>query len=324
MAWKTRGVVRALLGLLTAALGVTAAAAFPVGGGVVVAHSPKVVRGADWSDVSARPPSGPVDLLFLHHSVGAQMLADPGPADARGLTHPNGGGLRRLLEADGYAVHEATYGSALGERTDLFDWLPKFRDEMDRVLRVEQQDRPLPEGRVNRVVLFKSCYPNNYFRGFGTEPGNPTGPELTVENGKAALKALLPLFRARPQTLFVYLTIPPVAGHARREFALKWLAKKVIGHPSAKEKLAEQARLARAFNDWTVSPDGWLSGYLEKNVAVFDLYGVLTDEGASDFSRYPTGGGTDSHSDSAGNRKIAERLTPFVNRALRRAGLADE
>jgi hypothetical protein len=312
------------LGLLTAALGVTAAAAYPVGGGVVVAHSPKAARASDLSHVSARRPEGAVDLLFLHHSVGAQMLAEPGPADERGLTHPNGGGLRRLLEADGYAVHEATYGSALGERTDLFDWLPKFRDGMDRVLRVEQQDRSLPEGRANRVVLFKSCFPNNYFQGLGVEPGDPAGPALTVANGKAALKALLPLFQARPTTLFVYLTIPPVAGHARREFALKWLVKKVVGRPSAKEKLSEQARLARAFNDWTVSPDGWLSGYPGKNVAVFDLYGALTDDGASDFSRYPAGGGTDSHPTSAGNRKAAERLVPFVNRALRQAGLAGD
>jgi hypothetical protein len=316
--------VRALLGLVTAALGLTAAALFPVGGGVVHAHTAKTARGVDWSNVPARPPAGPVDLLFLHHSVGAQMLADPGPADARGLTHPNGGGLRRLLEPDGYVVHEATYGSELGERTDLFDWLPKFRDGMDRVLRVEQQDRSLPDGRANRVVLFKSCYPNNYFQAEGVEPGSPAGPALTVANAKAALKSLLPLFQARPETLFVYLTIPPVAGHARRELALKWLAKKLVGHPSAKEKLAAQARLAREFNDWTVSPDGWLAGYPGKNVAVFDLYGALTDDGASDFSRYPAGDGSDSHPTSAGNRKAAQRLAPFVNQALRRAGLAGD
>lgn len=323
-AWNNRRSVRTVLGLLAAAVGLTAAAVFPVGGGVVVAQTARPVRGADWSGVSARPPSGPVDLLFLHHSVGAQLLADTGPADERGLTHPNGGGLRKLLETNGYVVHHATYGSELGERTDLFDWPPKFRERMDRVLRIDEQDRLLAEGRANRVVLFKSCYPNNYFTGEGTEPGNPTGPELTVANAKAALKALLSLFEARPKTLFVYVTIPPVAGHTRREPAIKWMAKKVLGWPSPAEKLAQQAHLARAFNDWTVSPEGWLAGYPQKNVAVFDLYGVLTDDGASDFSRYPGKGGTDSHPTAEGNRKAAERLAPFVNQALRRAGLSGD
>src|SRR5258708_12159569 len=110
-------------------------------------------------------PHSPIDLVFLHHCVGAQLLLDPGPDDPKAGTHPNGGGLRRALEADGYRVHEATYWSRLGEHTDLFDWNEKFSAHMDEVLRIAEQDPALPDGRTNTVVLFKSCFPNNWFVG---------------------------------------------------------------------------------------------------------------------------------------------------------------
>ena len=43
----------------------------------------------------------PLRLLFLHHSIGGQLLAEPGPDDGKGAVHPNGGGLRKRLEASG-------------------------------------------------------------------------------------------------------------------------------------------------------------------------------------------------------------------------------
>jgi len=58
---------------------------------------------------------------------------------------------------------------------------------MEKVLRVELNDRFLAEDRKNQIVLFKSCYPNNEFTGVGTPPGDPAGPDLTLLNAKAAL-----------------------------------------------------------------------------------------------------------------------------------------
>jgi hypothetical protein len=82
--------------------------------------------------------------------------------------------------------------------------------------------------------------------------------------------------------------------------------------------VTQQAKWAREFAAWAASPDGWLKDYPLKNVIVFDLYDVLTDEGASNVSRYPGEDGTDSHPNRAGNEKVAAAFVPFLNRALHR------
>jgi hypothetical protein len=300
------------------------AAALPVGAGPVettTGRSERTMPAMDLTSFSSEPPRAPVDLLFLHHSIGGHLLADQGADDGKWHVHPNGGGLRTLLTRNNYRVHDATYGSKLGEHTDMFDWLPKFRDHMDEVLRIDTQDTALPDGRKNRVVLFKSCFPNNYFVAEGTPPGSASGPDLSLENARATLRALLPLFARHKDTLFIYLTTPPIVGVAAAEPAYKWLLKKALGRPSAREQLATQGRLARRFNDWAAASDGWLADYPAKNVAVFHLYDVLTDHGASDFSRHASGDGTDNHPNHQGLAKVAQALVPFINRALSRADL---
>lgn len=310
-----------LAALACAAAGL--AAFFPLAGGKAPSTPAPRVAGLDLSTYSALPLASELDLLFIHHSIGAQLLADPGPEMTGGTTHPSGGGLRKLLEANGYRVHTATYGSRLGEDTDLFDWLPKFREQMPALLATERQDTALEGGRRNRVVVFKSCYPNNRFTGRGSEPGNPSGPELTVANARATLKALLPVFERHPDTLFVYLTIPPLAGDLGRDFPIRRLARTLLGKPSPAERLGRHGDLARELDAWVVARDGWLAGYPRNNVAVFDLYDVLTANGASNFLEYTSKKG-DSHPSAEGNAKVAALLVPFLNRAVRRAGLAGE
>jgi hypothetical protein len=286
------------------------------------ARTERTMTAIDLTSFSSEPPRAPVDLLFLHHSIGGHLLSDEGADDGNWHVHPNGGGLRTLLTHDNYRVHDATYGSKLGEHTDMFDWLPKFRDHMDEVLRLDTQDKTLPDGRKNRVVLFKSCFPNNYFVAEGSAPGNASGPELTIENARATLRALLPLFAQHKDTLFVYLTTPPIVGVMPVEPGYKWLLKKALGRPSAREQLATHGRLARRFNDWAAASDGWLADYPEKNLVVFHFYDLLTDHGASDFSRYASGDGTDNHPNHQGLAKAAAALVPFINRALHRADLS--
>jgi len=64
---------------------------------------------------------------------------------------------------------------------------------------------------------------------------------------------------------------------------------------------------AREFNAWLAdTDDGWLADYPLPNVAVFDYYDVLTGHGQSNWSRYATGDGTDSHPSAEGNGKAAE------------------
>jgi hypothetical protein len=67
----------------------------------------------------------------------------------------------------------------------------------------------------------------------------------------------------------------------------------------------------------------WLAGYDGVNVVVFDYYDVLTGGGLSNLSAYPTGNGSDSHPSRAGNEAAAAAFAPFLNRAMRRAGVGE-
>ncbi len=280
------------------------------------------VETIDLDSFAPRPPSRPVRLLFIHHSCGGRWLAPVGPDRGEAsiyLSAVNGGALRDRLEADGYEVHEASYGS-LGEKTDIFDWPPKFQDHMEAVLTCDRQDTYYRDGRRNEVVVFKSCFGNNRFAARGHAPGNPRGPELTVENAKAVYRSLLPMFARQPGTLFVAVTAPPLALDA--DPLWKTLARRVLGRLD----LRASGPLAREFNNWLKDAEaGWLSSYEGSNVAVFDLYDVLTEDGVSNFSRYGSGpDGRDSHPNLAGNRSATEAFAPFLHRVVRRAGLADE
>lgn len=255
------------------------------------------------------------NLLFIHHSCGGQLLADPGPmvggtrdSDERCIyvSHPNGGGLRSKLAQAGFKVNEASYGSTIGEDSDICHWNRKFRDQMDQVLRTERQDQLLPEGQTNAIVVFKSCYPNNGFVSVGEGPGDPDSCERTVANAKAAYRSLLPHFARHPEVLFVAVTAPPLAEpkpDGIKSTVASWF------------KTKPSADLAREFNVWLV--DGWLNEARPRNVVVFDYYDVLTAHGASNWSAYPTKSGRDSHPSGDGNRLAGEAFLPFLNEAWR-------
>lgn len=309
-------------------LGLVAVAALLPVGPTEVTALPAGARpsGPDLSGFSAEQPGRPIHVLFIHHSCGGQLLAAPGPDVGEACiyeTHPNGGDLRRRLREAGYVVNEASYASVVGDRTDMFDWPAKFTSQVDRILVTRRQDVALPAGERNHVVMFKSCYPNSDFVGEGTEPGRAEGPDLTLANARAALRALLPTFAAHPDTLFVYVTAPPQAPKLPRQAAWKWVLKRVLKRGLTPEVLAQRGALARRFNDWVVAPEGWLAGYPGSNVVAFDYHDVLTGRGASVLSRYPSGDGTDSHPSAEGNARAAAELVPLLNRAVRRAGLVN-
>lgn len=276
---------------------------------------------AGQAQAAARPATegSSVNLLMIHHSCGGQLLAAPGErvGGARGSgerclydSHPNGGGLRALLEAAGYRVNQASYESLIGNDTDICHWRAKFATHMDRILRTARQDALLPDGQTNRIVCFKSCYPNNGFESAGREPGDPDDCERTVANAKAAYRALLPLLRAQPDVLFVAFTAPPLAAPkpvGKRQKLMQWLKPDDRG-----------ARHARAFNTWLIDHEqGWLAGYDLPNVVVFDYYDILTGHGAAgDHAAYPTRGGHDDHPSSEGNLRAAAAFVPFLAEAV--------
>lgn len=258
------------------------------------------------------------NLLFIHHSCGGQLLADPGAPQGGESgsgnrciydSHPNGGGLRAKLELDGYQVNELSYESRLGEDTDINHWRAKFTEHMADLLRTARQDRFLPEGESNQIVVFKSCYPNNDYVGWGDEPGDPDSPVRTVANSKAAYRSLLPVFQQYPDVLFVAFTAPPLA--QPKPQGMKARIKSLFGSGS------NSADLAREFNDWLSRPEtGWLAEYPLNNVAVFDYYDVLTGEGKDNWAQYATRNGTDSHPSKEGNGLAAEAFLSFLAEAV--------
>jgi len=271
----------------------------------------KPVQTLDLSKYPDSPPEKTLNLLFIHHSCGGSWLADKGPVDCQKCicrSHPNGGGLRSLLEKNNYEVHEASYKSIIGNNTDIQDWPPKFKNQMDRILRTKIQDDLLPKGQKNQIIMFKSCFPNNYFP-----------DDASVRQAMDAYDELLPIFEKYPNTLFIAVTAPPLVPPYETKNFLKAFAKKLLGRY---RDVPAIGRRARYFNNWLKDiKSGWLSNYPLKNVVVFDYYDILTKEGKSNWAEYPTKNGRNSHPNSEGNSIATKRFIPFLNRAIHFAGI---
>jgi hypothetical protein len=286
------------------------------------------------------PPAQPVKLIFLHHSSGENWLND------------NNGGLGVALRDNKYFVSDTNYdwgpvpkdgSEPIGSLTDIGHWWmwfrgPKSTEIMDAVYAESGQHASYSRlntdpGGKNRIVVFKSCYPNSNLKG---NPGDPVPPidanplkgldsgsdYHTVANAKGIYHDLLPYFQQHQDTLFVVITAPPVSD-------------------------AEDAGNARAFNQWLVSE--WLKDYPYKNIAVFDFYNVLTTNGGSakindlhretgnhhrwwqnavqhavdtsrgphDTAAYASAPG-DDHPSRAGNQKATVEFVPLLNLAYNR------
>ena len=286
------------------------------------------------------PPSQPVKLIFLHHSSGENWLND------------NNGGLGIALRDNNYFVSDTNYGwgpvanegsDPIGSYTDIGNWWtwfrgPKSTEIMDAVYAESGQHSSYSRlksdpGGKNRIVMFKSCYPNSNLRGTPDDPvpsidanplkGEDSGSDShTVANAKGIYIDLLPYFQQHQDTLFVVITAPPLSN-------------------------AKYASNARAFNQWLVND--WLKDYPYKNVAVFDFYNVLTTNGGSsktndldretgnhhrwwnnavqhtvdtsggphDTTAYASASG-DDHPSKAGNQKATAEFLPLLNLAYNR------
>jgi hypothetical protein len=234
------------------------------------------------------PPAKVVKLIFIHHSCGENWLAD------------EHGRLGIELGKNNYFVSDTNYGwgpDGIGDRTDITDWPEWFRSDGSKIYLKALYDenekhssytRNLKDpGGENRVIMFKSCFPNSNLEGPPNAPPS-RGEGLSVANAKAIYNELLEYFRTRPDKLFIAVTAPPLLDKA---YSVN----------------------ARAFNRWLVKE--WLSGYKGNNVAVFDFYNILTgpdnhhrirkgkieyvtDRGGNTLY-YPTG--SDEHPSKAGN-----------------------
>ncbi len=232
-----------------------------------------VLLAAVWACAAGSTSATTDDLVFIHHSCGRDWLER--------------GGLHDALLAKDYIDerNDIYYGTDLppdparpdslgptpGDRTYMDHWLGWFNDYFEGI-----RARGTADG-VNRIVMFKSCYPASNVVSEGTQPGDPFSSTNTVANyqavyrhasgagntythGGATYRPLEDVFAANPDTLFIPVTAPP------RHYG-----------PSDATTDAEAAR-ARAFNSWLT--DTWLPSYradnpLHHNVAVFDWFDFL-------------------------------------------------
>jgi hypothetical protein len=297
--------------------------------------------------LNPNPPTSPVRLVFVHHSVGENWL-NPDP--------DSGGTLLTLLNNNNYFVSDTYYswgpfdpdlGDLIGSHTDIGNWYNWFlgdyhNDNLGALYAqtgiftnpewVNSIPNPDPGGQ-NRIIMFKSCYPNS--GGISGNPYDPprvssgadpnplwgqdayNGEAMTVSNIKGLYRDLLAYFAFHQDKLFILITPPPVT-------------------PSD-QFVAGSSDRARAINTWLVYH--WLDNYPYNNVAVFDFFNVLTSNGGdaytndlgaaggnhhrlgigqvqhvvqtiNNYAAYPSG---DSHPTAAGGVKAAWEFVPLLN-----------
>jgi len=215
---------------------------------------------------SPSPPTNPVRLIFIHHSVGENWLND------------GNGGLGIALRDNNYSVSDTNYDwgpDGIGSNTDIGQWWLWFRgpDSAKYLGALYAENGQNSEysrmtdigSGENQIIMFKSCFPNSALKGNINDPvplissnplrGQSSSSEYhTVANAKGIYVDLLEYFKTRPDKLFVVVTAPPLSD-------------------------ATYADNARAFNNWLVNE--WLTDYTVGNVFVFDFYNVLTSNGGN-------------------------------------------
>jgi hypothetical protein len=223
------------------------------------------------------PAWAPVDdALFIHHSVGSGWLYE--------------GGLETALTGKSYIdeYNDITYGVDLapdpgrpdslaatpGDLTDMGHWLFWFNDYLHSVLQHEAGSGQ------NRILLFKSCYPNSWMPEADTGNPDPFYP-ASLESRQAIFRhpdgpqgfytlagqVYLPLeqvFAEHADTLFVIVTPPPLSYYD--------------GMFDYTPHNAAAVGRVRSFNDWLKNT--WLPAYNAAhpgyhNVVVFDIFNLL-------------------------------------------------
>jgi hypothetical protein len=223
----------------------------------------------DKENINTASPDEVVNLIFLHHSCGKNLLDD------------ESGRLGLLLAENNYFVSDTYYNwgpDKIGSKTDVGHWWTWFRGpDSSKYMQAVYNEKGigpsewkftrLEEGKKgeNEVVLFKSCYPNSKFKGNisdsipdissnSLKDNNCSSEYHAVSNAKGIYIDILEYFRERQDKLFIVLTAPPVQD-------------------------AKYADNARHFNNWLVNE--WLKDYPYHNVGVFDFFNVLTSNNGS-------------------------------------------
>jgi hypothetical protein len=241
------------------------------------------------------------DLVFIHHSCGQNWLSNSLNSALLAKDYVDErNDIYYGVDAAPDAGRPDTLAPTPGDHTDMCHWIHWFNNYLGDV-----KSHGCATG-VNRIVMYKSCYPNSNVTADGTG-GDPFSTTQTLANYKAVYRhpdgaghtyshgghtyrPLEDIFAADPNTLFVAVTAPPLS----------------YGTTGTNDANAHRARL---FNNWLKTD--WLNSYNAANpglhnVAVFDWFDVLAypDDHATHPNRLKQeygGASADSHPNSTAN-----------------------
>jgi len=215
-----------------------------------------------------------------------------------------GGNGELALFNSNYILHHLTYGSILADGanyTDYRDWYRKFRNYLDRndtahyvddvngldLLHCYSQDTSYAaqgtdefthanvSAQTNRVIMFKSCFPNSNIGPPDTSTGLPANPTLAQARTWIASAAYMDWVNAGEAAGPInyikaeYMALLDVFGEARYRNILfvAWVSPPETNSTSA---------YARQLADWFESQ--WLAGYSYNNVLLFNYWNIHTGE----------------------------------------------
>jgi hypothetical protein len=250
----------------------------------------KVVDGASPSDTSAVTTAttvattggggSPVNLVFIHHSVGENWLND---------------GLCEALNTRGYHVADIYYGwREYGDNTDTIHWPTWFTDKVMGLVYKEMGNMTAPNTLAaapgeNTIIMFKSCFPNS-----------DVGSDISDE--KAIYNSLLPYFQRHPDKMFVLVTSSPMreisAPEKTREIC-DWLADRKSGWLAGLS-----TGNVFVFDLYNVLTD---SGAHHRLVGGKEVHESVAGH---DTLAYPSG---DDHPSAEGNTKATEEFVPLLD-----------
>ncbi len=223
------------------------------------------------------------NVIFLHHSVGANLVEQ--------------GGVRDRLTAAGFSFWDQGYNDLglrdpAGRSVGYSYRVPGDNTDIDGLAAIFAQPRyPLPVNTLSallqyEVIVLKSCFPNS-----------DIVTDAQLEKDKADYRSMQATMAQYPGKLFIIVTQPPL-------------------NPAATSSGA--ASRARALATWLAS-DQFLANH--SNIRTFDLFDYLAeaDPQRPDFNmlRESYRDGIDSHPNRQANETIGPVFADFIIESVR-------
>jgi hypothetical protein len=230
------------------------------------------------SVIPAAAQERPIQILFMHHSTGGNLIAQ--------------GGVREAFTDLGYAFWDHGYNEE-GLVDPAGDWLgvnwevPDDNTDPDGWYTIFNQPVTDPPSNTFThmlqadVIIFKSCFPNS----------NIDSEEMLGDYQRYYL-SIRDVIDQHPDKLFIPFTIPPLVPN---------------------ETSPENAARARRWSEYLTSEEFW-GGH--PNIAVFDFFSLLADENGFLRSEY-RGDEYDSHPNEFANQTVGPVFVAFVDQAIR-------